>query len=1408
MDEHRRSLQHPHAHPRPLATSLSLLVPLAVVVAFLLLVGGSAAGVLRWWLHDEAGSRWLLQRLPLVQVQGFSGTLGGERWQVDRLHVAWDQGRQSITVEGLDAQGLRWTWRPHEQAWLGLDASRLQARRVELRTGPPSAQPAARPASLALPLELRVAALALVELQVDGRAFTDLAADDLALSARSDGRHAVGRLQASGFGVRAEASGGVATGGDQPVQLQGQLRPLLGGDAPAWAAVVQAFGPLAALQAQATLRGVPRPGADVPALDARATLRPFEAWPLGALTLSTRELDLAALASAAPQTRLSGSARLAPRREGAPLQAEVDLANALPGRWNERRLPVVRLTMDVAGDVQQPDRLALPRFEAWLADAQRPAGRLRGSALWQGHVLQLDTTLDGVTPQRLDGRAAAMQLSGPVVARVGGLPTPSGRAAPASEAVALAWKVDLEGRLEAAPQPVRLLLEGKATDQRLDITQLRATSGAATAELRGVLQRAGRNEWKLETAGSLVDFDPLPWWPGDAGGAWRQGPHRLSAGWQLDLRLPGNAAELPTLELLQRLAGNGSLRVHDSLLAGVPLAADLRIGYTQAATPVSVLLRGEISLGGNQLTLDGRGDPTGNGQTDRWRAELRGDALSNLAPLARLHPVLADWVPRQGTASLVLAADGRWPNLRTEGQLRVSQLLMGIYGVASGQAQWRLDTAGDRALALKLNLAGLQAGAQRADHLNADVTGTLGEHRISVSGALPLRPPALATQVLGVQSQTGTRAQMQASGAWRSEASGGGRWRARIERLVLGSWDGNADDAPPASLWAQARDLQAELLFGAKGELLELQADAGRVQLADAAALRWDAVRADWRGSRPNLELRATVEPFALAPLMARAFPTMGFAGDITLGARVDIRAAEKLDAELVFERRDGDLHITSGDGTQLLGLTDLRLAVVAHNGEWTFTPLFKGRSLGEISGSVRVSTTPERRWPHADAALQGEVTARVADLGIWGAWVPPGWRLAGELRTRALLSGRFGEPRYQGEVTGSGLAVRNLLQGVNVSGGQVAIKLEGDTATIERFTLKGGDGTLALTGQASLGAKPEARLLATAERFRVIGRVDRMATASGQAELRLSREQGRLEGRIKLDEALYDAGRSDAPSLDEDVTVRRAGQPEDAEPEARAAGPRRNFALQLDVDMGDKTRVRGRGIDTGLRGTLRITNPAGRLDVRGTIATDDGTYAAYGQKLVLERGIVAFGGPPDDPRLDILALRANSDTRVGLAITGTAQTPRVRLFSEPEMSETEKLSWLLLGRAPDGLGRNDTALLQRAAVALLAGEGEAPTDQLLRNLGIDELGLKQSDGDVRETVVTLGKQLSRRWYLGYERGVNATTGTWQLTYRIAQRFTLRAQSGLENSLDAIWVWRFQETPADAGVRKSTATPP
>lgn len=89
------------------------------------------------------------------------------------------------------------------------------------------------------------------------------------------------------------------------------------------------------------------------------------------------------------------------------------------------------------------------------------------------------------------------------------------------------------------------------------------------------------------------------------------------------------------------------------------------------------------------------------------------------------------------------------------------------------------------------------------------------------------------------------------------------------------------------------------------------------------------------------------------------------------------------------------------------------------------------------------------------------------------------------------------------------------------------------------------------------------------AERFRVLGRVDRLVIASGQAELQLQADQARLEGRFTVDEGLFDISRADAPTLDSDVTVRREGDPEPRAAEAAAQRPARNFVLGLDIDMG-----------------------------------------------------------------------------------------------------------------------------------------------------------------------------------------------------------------------------------------------
>ena len=1429
-----------------------------VGLLFVVLVGALAGGA-GWLLGSTGGARWLLGQVPGVQAEGVSGRLIGPALAVERLVVRWDpQG--VATVERFNITGLDWSWRPAPGAWIGLQAQRLGAERIVVQTGPPAPKattpPPALPDTLRLPLQLDIAALQAGEIRVDQQP----PLRDLSLRLRLGAEH---RIDALGFAWdQLRLSGGaLRVAADPPFALQGALSAGGGGPLP-WQAALKLDGQLDRVAVAANLRGEAGAGQAAPAFDLKSELAPFRAWPLLSLSASTAALDLRSLVSALPQTRLAGRVDVQSSGAEAPIGVSLDLKNALAGPWDGGRLPLAGVALKLNADLRQRDRIGLPSFDLALGDAGS-AGRWRGSGSWNGTVLTLDTRIESLQPQRLHGAAPVMQLSGPLTIRLRGLPSP---ADPAPRFDPKALTLDLEGaidgRIDGAPQPVRLEFDASGGLARLELRKLLAVAGAATAQLQLDAAQAANGGWQLRGTAELNRFDHLPWWPGTDHAPWRRGPHRLSASGRFDLQLPPDAPTLAPLALAARIAGSARLQVRDALVAGVPLQANFEFGADgNAATPGQV--RADAVLGGNRLGLSGRVDPFGDGAGDRLSVELDAPDIGTLAPLARLLPALAEALPRRGRVEIRAEALGRWPALRSSGSAKAGNLQVGEIGLGRLQADWKVATVAGEALSLQAELEALQSGTQRVDRLRADLQGTPAQHRLRLSGALPLVPPPALARLLGLPgggaatagvgaagapaaagaaaaspparptsttasaadrstgaartplavataappaqaagaAGAGMQADLVVDGQWTTAAAGGGSWRGSATQLVVRPLGGTAAGATASAAaangwaWIDASGLQAELQLGAGNAPRSATLEPGRARLAGGAfTLAWQQAAVDLTGAQPAITLRAAIEPFAVAPLLARAQPAMGWGGDLRLRARVELQAAQRFDADIVVERALGDLYIGADPGSSsapvTLGLSELRLGLAAHDGEWIFTQAAAGRTLGEMSGAVRARTTPAQRLPPADAPIDGVVEMRVANLGVWGTWVPPGWRLAGTLHTSATLAGTFGAPEYGGQIRGSGIGVRNPLQGVDVRDGVVAITLKGESAVIETFKLRGGDGTLEITGGASFGAAPKAALHFKAQQLRLLGRIDRRIVASGDADLALGIDLLRLDGKFRVDEGLFDVGRADAPSLDEDVVVLRAGQ-QRAPPVPESTGPRREMRVAIDLDLGEKLRVRGRGLDTTLRGQLRLTTPGGQLRIHGSVRTDRGTYAAYGQKLVIERGIISFSGPPAGPQLDVLALRKTlDDSRVGVAVSGSVLVPRIRLYSEPEMSETDKLSWLVLGRASSGLGRNDTALLQSAALGLLAGEGEGKSDALLRQLGIDEFSVRQTDGETKDTVIAIGKQISDRLYVGYERGVNAASGSFQLIYRVAQRFTLRAQSGQDSALDLIWTWR------------------
>ena len=117
-------------------------------------------------------------------------------------------------------------------------------------------------------------------------------------------------------------------------------------------------------------------------------------------------------------------------------------------------------------------------------------------------------------------------------------------------------------------------------------------------------------------------------------------------------------------------------------------------------------------------------------------------------------------------------------------------------------------------------------------------------------------------------------------------------------------------------------------------------------------------------------------------------------------------------------------------------------------------------------------------------------------------------------------------------------------------------------------------------------------------------------------------------------------------------------------------------------------------------------------------------------------------------------------------------------------MPDSERLSWLVLGRS--SYDAADTALLQRAAVALLSGEGRGISGQLADALGLDDVEFKGGES-LESGGVLLGKRFSKHFYLAYEKGLDATVGTLYFFLDINRALKLRAQTGQQSALDLIY---------------------
>ncbi len=1037
----------------------------------------------------------------------------------------------------------------------------------------------------------------------------------------------------------------------------------------------------------------------------------------------------------------------------AELNAEVQASGRLAPNWRANAdiavQPSKLLGQALSGSVTLAvDAQHISAIDARLAFARNNA-TARGTFGAAGDQLewQLDAAqLSALDPQ-LQGSANASGIL------TGGYKAP--RTSFTTEARGLAW---------LAPAAVPRKRAGQAPAQA-DAVPVPDEVPAATAEAQSPARR------NAATAAAPARADSVIRASGEAA---------LSGA--MDVKLSGNATRVNPANFGAPLSGNVNADFSATLRAGADWLAnaDIRLlpasvignaplsGYARfAASPGRVqdgdidlhlgpnLLQAKGSFGKPQDRIDWKLDaPQLAALGSGWSGNLRGSGYASGGSVGGPRSAANGATPMP-----VLSATLDGAHLRLPGQREISAI--------KGSATLGTAFAPNDPLQADLTVTGISAPGLLIDRLRLQASGTAGNHTLQLSAANP-----------------DFDASARARGA-----------------LAPDSWSGSIDALQNKGRFALALQTPASLRIAApKGQGIAGLAKPDQLALGSATilmpegSLRIDTLEKHglhWRSKGSAAGVNASYLAQLSDTWRRSVASTMTLGGDwsLDLTAPAAKGAAPALDGTLHVFREKGDITITGGARPIALGLKLLDARVTVTGDQLKA----QAELAGDRAGNARLEASAQLRDGRipSDSPLSFGASASLPSL----AWLSPllgvqGMELDGALRASAAGRGTIANPLLDGEVVGEGLVLNWAEQGIRLRNGALQAKVAGDQLQLQRLRFDGAEGNVQADGWIRLAnGEMSMDLKLAADKLQVFNRPDRTLVLSGNSTLVRDARHFELDGKFRANRASIELPSLDTPTISDDVVILGRDKP-------KAPAGALPLTVDVEADLGDDFTLRGKGLDAQLAGSVRVRMGERRAPrVNGSIRVVSGTYAAYGQRLAIERGVLNFTGAYDNPGLNIRAVRkrpegeelSEHNVEAGVEVRGTALAPSAKLVSTPSVPDSEKLAWLVLGHGTADMAGNEMSLLGTAAGALLGGSG-GPS--LANRVGLDELGVTQAKG-LESTVVTVGKKLSSRAYLSFEQGAGSATSLVKLRYKLNSRVTLQVQTGTNNALDVLYNWAF-----------------
>ena len=462
-----------------------------------------------------------------------------------------------------------------------------------------------------------------------------------------------------------------------------------------------------------------------------------------------------------------------------------------------------------------------------------------------------------------------------------------------------------------------------------------------------------------------------------------------------------------------------------------------------------------------------------------------------------------------------------------------------------------------------------------------------------------------------------------------------------------------------------------------------------------------------------------------------------------------------------------------------------LNMTADLHNNRAELGWLIRLTNNGQFDGQVQVTDPQGRR------DLGGNVNIRNFNLAMVNPIFSRGEKAAGMLNANLRLGGDVQSPQLLGQLQLSGLDIDGNFMPFDMQPSQLAINFTGSRSTIAGV-VRTQQGQINLSGDADWTQIDNwrARIAAKGSRVRITVPPMVRLDVSPDVVFEATPSLFTLDGSVDVPWArivVHDLPESAVGVSSDMVMLNNDLQPE----KPQSAGIPINS--NLIVHVGNNVRIDAFGLKARLTGDLKVAQDKQGLGLNGQINIPSGRFHAYGQDLIVRKGELLFSGPPDQPLLNIEAIRnpdaTEDDVIAGVRVTGTADEPKAEIFSDPAMSQQMALSYLLRGQGLDS-EQSDSA----AMTSMLIGMGVAQSGQVVgkigetfgvSNLALDTQGVGDSSQVVVSGYVLPGLQVK------YGVGIFDSLATLTLRYRLMPKLYLEAVSGVDQALDLLYQFEF-----------------